>query len=251
MSDWLQLHGYADGELDGNERSDVEQMIAGCKRTQRELEAIRTVKQIAASRRDRISCEATWARCRRRLAEMDRAGHVESVVGKYAWALCGAFLLFIFGAAMMNRLGSGAVVGASDVPRLAAGLSPYLFAPRSQSPQDVGDFERRALGSAPVRITPTAGQPQIVLLRGGQAIINGRHQVRIDMLDKGSPVTLYALQGADIGGVEPLAGTEDMYYGALNNRNLVGWKEGDYTVLLVGDQSISELRSLARVVGGK
>lgn len=248
MSDWLEIHALADEQLDAAEKKRVEDRVAGCAESQKELHAIKSVKSALSSRCDTIDCRATWSRCVKRLDEMDKAHRIESFVGRYSWALCSLFLVFIFGAAMFNRFGGGPRVNASQVPGMAASMAPYLFAPRSQSRSDVVEFQDKAVGRAPVRLQPAESMPSVQVVRGASVFIDGRHHVRIDMLDSGRPVTLVAIQGAKLEGVDPVPGRDGLSQGQVNGRNCVAWIDGDYTVLLMGDESIAELCNLADVV---
>lgn len=248
MSDWLEIHALADEQLDATEKKRVEDRLAGSEECQKELHAIRSVKTALSSRRDTIDCRATWTRCVKRLDEMDKAHRIESFVGRYSWALCSLFLVFILGAAMFNRFAGGPRVNTSQVPEMAASMAPYLFAPRSQSRSDVVEFQNKAVGRAPVRLLPAEAMPSVQIIRGASVFIDGRHHVRIDLLDSGRPVTLVAMQGAKVEGFEPVPGRDGLSQGSVNGRNCVAWTDGDYTVLLIGDEGIPELCRLADVV---
>lgn len=40
MSDWLDIHAYADGQLDGDEKRSVEERLKTCEKSQAELRAV-------------------------------------------------------------------------------------------------------------------------------------------------------------------------------------------------------------------
>ena len=183
--------------------------------------------------------------------EMEKAGRIEGFIGRYSWALCSFLFVLIIGAGMFNRFMGKPSLGASEVPNMAANLAPYLFSPRSQSRSDVVEFENRAVGGAPVRIPTASVGKNVVVVRGGSVTIDGRHYLRIDMLDSGRPVTLYAIEGANVVGVEPMPGRERLAQGVINGRNCVAWADGEYSVMLVGKEPVSDLAELADMVSGR
>src|SRR5688572_18589792 len=124
MSDWLEIHALADDQLSDEERARANARLEGCEKSRAELAAIHAVKDVLGTRRDAVTCEETWQRCQRRLDELDKTARIEGFVGRYAWALCGAFLALIIGVGMLNR--SSGSLAADDVPRIAAGLTPFL-----------------------------------------------------------------------------------------------------------------------------
>lgn len=245
MSDWLEIHALADEQLCAEDKARVQERLAGCERSRRELEAVQNVKAALAARKDSETCAATWARCRGRLDELERAGKIEGFIGRYAWALCSLLLVMIVGAGLLNRISGKPALGASEVPNMAASLAPYLSSPRSQSPSDVAEFENRAIGRAPLRVSESQGSGDIQVVRGGSMTIDGRHYVRIDLLDSGSPVSLFAIEGANVVGVEPVEGREGLGQGVINGRNCVAWSQGEYSVMLVGEEPVDELCDLA------
>src|SRR5687767_4015076 len=160
MSDWLDIHAHADDQLSDEEKARVNSRLQGCDKSRAELAAIHAVKGALEARRDTVTCDETWQRCQRRLDELDKTARIESFVGRYAWALCGLFLALILGVGMLNRT-SGSF-GADDVPRIAAGLTPFLSSPSSQDANTKQRFVRQKAGNAPIR----AGGAGVELVRG-------------------------------------------------------------------------------------
>ena len=246
MSDWLEIHALADEQLSAEDKARVQARVAECDESSRELRAIQGVKTALKGREGAINCEATWGRCRKRLDEVDKTHRIESFVGKYAWGLCSLFLLFIVGAAFLNRTGARGELGTSDVPRMAADMAPFLSSPRSQNLSDVVRFTKEQADQAPVRIRPVVRQ--VAIVRSGRAVIGGRNVLRMDMFDEQGPLNLYAVQGGDVSGVEPVPGRQEYSAGVINNSKCITWLDGNYTVMLVADRSVNDLVAFADAV---
>src|SRR5688572_10010513 len=105
MSDWLEIHGFADEQMSDAEKASARQRVASDPACARELQAIQAVKDVLQTRRDAITSDETWANCQRRLDELDKAHRIEGFVGRYAWGLCGLFLALIIGVGVLNRNG--------------------------------------------------------------------------------------------------------------------------------------------------
>ncbi|MBI3721272.1 MAG: hypothetical protein HY248_01860, partial [Fimbriimonas ginsengisoli] len=106
MIDPLKIHALADAELSKEDAEALAHEIAKCRRSTLELETIQGLKLIVNKHCQPVACDDTWCKCRKRLDEIDRAQRVEGFVGRYAWGLCGTFLLAIVVGGLATRNGS-------------------------------------------------------------------------------------------------------------------------------------------------
>jgi hypothetical protein len=247
MSDWLDIHGLADEQLTAEEKARVNERLAGCEKSQRELRAIQAVKDTVGARRDTVTCEETWKRCQKRLDEMDKTHRIEGFVGRYAWAMCSLFLAFIIGAGILNR--GKPSLGAVDVPRMAANMTPFLTSPASQDTNTQQSFLRANAIPAPNQ--QIARGSKVYIIQGARAVIDGRRLTRLDFQDGPGPrgqLILIGLEGTPIEGVEPVPGREGYFYAQVNDSNCVTWQEAGFTFVLQGWRSVDELCEFAERV---
>ena len=63
MSDYLDIHALADGQLSGAEKSAAETRLSGCDASQREYQAVGILKDVLQSKCEPIECAETWSKC--------------------------------------------------------------------------------------------------------------------------------------------------------------------------------------------
>lgn len=244
MSDFLDIHALADGQLEGEERAAAEARLRSCEKSQAEFRAVQTVRDTLQSKCSEITCEDTWRKCQSRLRELDRTRRVESFVGRYAWGMCSIFIVAIVMAASLNRMG-GTSLSTGDVARASSTLIPF-GAPRSQAPDD----QRKWLEG--VMNGPMPSQPESVEVIGGAAgKINGHKMVRINLADSIGTMAFFMMED-----VQRIADAESVSKRGfsickVNGTNAVGWSEGPRAFLLIGERPIDDLESVAVAIRGR
>jgi len=244
MSDYLDIHALADGQLDGDDRAAAEARLRECERSQAEFRAVQGLRETLQSKCAPITCEDTWRRCQGRLKEIERTRRVESFVGRYAWGLCSVFVITIMMAASMNRMG-GASMSTGDVARASSTLIPFA-APRSQAPDD----QRKWLEG--VMNGPMPTQPESVQVIGGASgMINGHKMVRVNLVDSIGTMAFFLME--DVQRIADAESTTKRGFSIckMNGTNAVGWSEGNRSFLLIGERPIDDLEIVATAIRGR
>lgn len=243
MSEYLDLHALADGQLEGDAKRAAEERLHTCERSRAEYETVCLLKDTLAQKCQPITCEETWKACQGRIHEVRNARGVEKFVGKYAWGLCGAFLLAIVVGGSINR-GSSDGIRTGDVARVSASLSP-LALPTSQAPEERKRWFQDVM-SGPMG--DTLNSVQVVSAATG--IMNGHKVVRVNMVDTIGPMALFALH--NIRGIEDAEKGDGGFSACqVNGTNGVTWTEGPHSYLLIGDRPSDDLETVAHAVRGK
>ncbi len=237
MSDWLDIHALADGQLDGEERRRAEERCASDASSAAELRSVQTLKDTLRYKAEPQTCAKTWSRCRDRLAEMDRARRVESFVGKYAWGLTSLFLVAILGAALFNQSAGPRELRTGDVAKLVSGVA-QIAPTREAMPEDMKAWIR----NAPLRLEMNGFQVQML----DQGVWQGRHIARFRLVDRAGALALLVVRGVDsIDGVAPLAGRSGYFAGTMDSMSCVNWLDQGVSLSLVGPRSFEELAIVA------
>ncbi len=243
MSEYLDLHALADGQLEGDAKRAAEERLKSCERSRAEYDSVCILKETLHHKCESITCEDTWKKCQGRLHEVRSARRVEHFVGKYAWGLCGAFLLAIVVGGSFNRGGSGSV-RTGDVARVSASLSP-LALPSSQAP------EERKRWFQDVMSGPMADAPEsIQVISAATGLMNGHKVVRLNLVDTIGGMALFALHNTR--GIEDAQAADGGFSACqLNGTNGISWTEGPHSYLLIGDRPHDDLEVVARVIRGR
>lgn len=243
MSEYLDLHALADGQLEGEAKRAAEERLHTCERSRAEYETVCILKETLSDKCQPITCEETWKACQGRLHEVRNARGVERFVSKYAWGLCGTFLLAIVVGGSINR-GSSGGVRTGDVARVSASLSP-LALPSSQAPE-----ERKRWFQDIMNGPMTETLDSVKMVSAATGVMNGHKVVRINLTDAIGPMALFALHNT--------RGIEDAEKGnggfsacQLSGTNGVAWTEGPHSYLLIGDRPTDDLESVARAIRGR
>lgn len=191
MSDNLELHALADGELAPEEAARVESRIANCAASMAEYKAILAMRDSSRRLAGTIGCDATWKSCRSRLDEIDKTRRVESFVGRYAWGIASVFLFLILGAGMLNR--GSSPLNSTDVARVMSSLGPSLDSSRAAPPEQMGNWLRSVVGDKPATI-------QFDRMRVDAAVegdFGGRHGAVLRLRDASGYLELIVIPDAD------------------------------------------------------
>ncbi|MBI1757600.1 MAG: hypothetical protein HYR64_10905 [Fimbriimonas ginsengisoli] len=240
MIDPLKIHALADAELSKEDAEALAHEIAKCRRSTLELETIQGLKLIVNKHCQPVACDDTWCKCRKRLDEIDRAQRVEGFVGRYAWGLCGTFLLAIVVGGLATRNGSAGMVRSGEVPRMVSGLAPLALI-RPHTIDEARKFVAEKLGRSPVSLP----DQRISILEGAYGSSDGRRLVRLHLRDSGGDALLVVVPGAvGVEGTQPL-GSGEYCCGRINGTNCLVWNSNGCMLMLLGDRSTEDLHTLA------
>ncbi|HVL39964.1 MAG TPA: hypothetical protein VM328_11295 [Fimbriimonadaceae bacterium] len=242
MIDRLELHALADGELEGAERQRVSERIANCEESAAEFQAIMRLKQVVAEKCHAPSYEESWQECRGRLAEIDSTRRIESFVGRYAWALCSMFLVFILGAGILNRSAADGL-RAGDVPAMMSSLSSV----GSAAPGEAREWIRKEGGVA----TSLESVRTFQVIDRAVGLHEGHKVLAVRLRDDVGDFAVLVVPGARVvDGVAPVSGRSDLSSGTLGRASCVTWQEGPVALILTGDRRVDELCELADALRG-
>lgn len=232
MSDWMEMHALADGQLEGAAKAEAESKLSD-PANRAEFEAVQTLKGVLQSKCESVSSPTTWSKCRERLAELDKRKTVEGFVGRHAWGLSTLFFAIILGAGLFNRAFHGEGIGTGDAARALSGLSSLSHSTTTPS-VDMKDW-----------IVPPRGD-QLRLLRQSAGTFQGHPVAAAYFEDAKGPLAAFSIFGVSrIEGVEPMLDNPAYSVGKLNGVNCVTWSNGANTFFLVGERPFEELGSLA------
>lgn len=238
MIERLDLHAYADKQLDPQEMARVADAIKQSPEAQKELEAIQQLKSCLQSKAEQPECGAAWKECVSRFNEMDRVKVTESFVGKYAWALCVVLFVALVGGGILNRARGGSV-GLGEVASITSDLVPMGGQSQMRRPEQLRSWISDQTGYQtksnfdPSRIETVAYSDQA----------NGRNVMLRVRDDRGTIDVLY-LPNVNINEGEALGG--NMLGGKVNGLNCVTWHDGDIQVMVIGSRDANDLRSFAQ-----
>lgn len=240
MSDLLRMHALADGHLEGEEKMLAEGQLAESKACRAEFESVRMLKTTLSEKAETISCDKTWAKCRERIAELDRKKSIESVIGKYAWALCSTFLVFIVTAAVLNRTVGARDLRTGDVAKILGGFGKLS----SSDGPPIEDMQKW------IRTTPvTIDVGKLRTLGFAQGNYEGRNAALLTLADGEGFVQVVIVRGAEeVVGAEPMSGGGDYRICLLNGMNCITWTDADFSLFLVGPRAPESLRGVAESI---
>jgi hypothetical protein len=237
MIDPLELHAYADGQLNQADEARVSQMLKQDAASRAEFESIVSLKKALQARCKPVECASEWKACLGRLDELDKSRRTESFVGRYAWGLCGAFFLFILAGGLFNRMRPAGEMQPADVARAAATLSPAA-GPRSQEPREVAQYLDNLVGEASRTIAPE----RLRIVDGATGEVNGHRVAKLGLRDGEGELALIVINGQlDLSKLED-APDPRLKEGKFLGTNSVAWvDQTGNTLILAGDRSYEEL----------
>ncbi len=242
MIDPLELHAYADKELDRESEDRVRRQLQQDPSSQAELDTILGLKAVLQTHCKTEACTTQWSACVDRLAELDKVQRTESFVGKYAWALCGVFFMFILVGGITSRMGPSKGIGSPDLARAVASLG-QPSSPSSQQPKEVRKWLDSLVGKASELISPE----NVIVGPVATGQIDGYRVAQISMRDgKGNLALL--LMNADLDISDMPSWTADLKVGKLQGINCLVWNEGGYTLVFAGDRPYNELEQRLKTV---
>ncbi len=240
MSDWMEIHALADGELSGESKRLAEAKLAASSELRAEFDAVLALKSTLKAKCQDEASEALWSACSARLDEIDRTRRVERFVGKYAWGLCAVFFAVILSAGVMNRSFGLGELGTGDVAKVVASLGGSSRA--SNDGEDMRKWIRNA------SITLETGSMRVAGFREG--IHEGRQFGVFYLVGDGEQLTLVAVRGLErFDGTEPISPESRYAAGQIDQYNCVTWNDRGFGLMLIGAGDCGQLCSAADNIG--
>jgi anti-sigma factor RsiW len=240
MIDPIELHAFADGELSSAREAVLRKQLAESPQAQAELQSILALKKALREKCIATECRLEWAGCVGRLNELDRARRAERFVGRYAWALCGVFLITILAGGLTSRNDGPESVSMSDISRIATTLAPSRTPPVQDEARErwLDDL----LGQARKSVDPN--RVRILGYSGGQ--LDGRPVNVFSLQDGHGKFALLVLPGVyNLEGTQELPQDQAFKLGHLQGLNCVVWTDGRNTLSVVGKRTHEDLIQVA------
>ncbi|HEY0868424.1 MAG TPA: hypothetical protein VGE01_13645, partial [Fimbriimonas sp.] len=237
------LHALADGELSAEQTSELRRKLETDAEGKEEFERIVALKNCLSSRSLKEDCRAEWRGCVERLHEIDRSRRVERVVGRYAWAMCGVFFLFILAGGIAQRGIAGNRVASEDIVHAATNLIPTRTPPmRNTMARDA--YLDAMLGEANMSLDPD----RLDILGGAVGEINGRRATRLTLRDANGDMALMVVSGALDFDSMPTLVVRGMALrvGSAEGMNMVAWEFDHGSAILIGSREHRELAETAQ-----
>lgn len=238
MSEYLEFHALADGQLEGDDKSRVAEQILSDPSARAEYETVQILKQTVKRAYPPIPEPEVWQVCRGRLDAIDRSKKAEVFIGRHAWAICGLFIMLIISAAMFNRMTGRNRLYPADLGTMMSSMSPLPFGEPSSAQQAMD----ARLGGSPVHIPTTGLRPTRMM----QGFVQGRNAIVVEFADRFGSANLIVIE--NIHEVEGLRqdGAQLAYsVGKLNDMNAVSWQSDGFICIIVGDRDVADLCAAA------
>ena len=232
MSDWMEMHALADGQLEGAAKAEAESKLRD-PANRAEFEAVQNLKGVLQSKCEPVANPSLWQKCRERLDELEKRQTVEGFVTRHAWGLSTLFCAIILGAGLFNRAFHTEGIGTGDAARVLSGLASSRTS--GQAPSiEMKDW-----------IVPPRGN-ELRLLRQTTGMLQGHPVAAAYFEDAKGPLTAFSIFGVSrIEGVEPMLDNPYYSVGKLNGVNCVTWSSGPNALFVVGERPFEELGAVA------
>ncbi|MGV3614821.1 MAG: anti-sigma factor family protein [Fimbriimonas sp.] len=240
MIDPIELHALADGELTPAQAEALRKQVEASPAAQAELQSIMALKRVLRDRVAATDCGDEWRACVGRLNELDRARRAEKFVGRYAWGLCGVFLLTILAGGLTTRNNRSDSVSMSDISRIATTLAPQRTPPALNAARE--RWLDGLLGQARQSVDPN--RVQILGYSDGQ--LDGRPVTVFSLQDVSGKFTLLVMPGVlNLEGTKELPRDQVFKLGHLQGMNCVVWTDGRNTLAVVANRNHEDLIQVA------
>ncbi len=225
MSEYLDIHAVADGQVGPEEAQAFREQINREPHLQRELDAIVSLKSTIQQHCKGVPCEETWKSCQSRLASIEKADRVNGFVAKYSWQLCGSLVVCILMAGAWSRMGNQSrSIDPSQVPNIAG------FSALPNSAGNEYGFQKY------LRDTWR--------LNGAyRSQVNGRELVCYDLEDGIGRFALYAVAGVDQ--------VEGACHRKVQGMNCYNWVHNGVQFMVMSDRDHTELEAIAAKVNSQ
>ncbi len=243
MIDPMDLHAFVDGELSSNEADAVKTSMATSPSVAREVEAIRNLKVGLRANVVMPDSADAWKACTRRLDELDKTKRIESLVGRFAPAMCATLFVGILLVGRFSHHSDGRNYSGPDLARAFGTLSTQKATPNGLS-KDMARWEDWLIHQS------KTSTPDHLTLRGVKTgFIDGIPVTQLSARDQNGDFKIYEVrQPIVLDGMQPLQGHADLQMGMLNGENCVVRQQGQSTLLIVGDRNFEDLATVAAQV---
>ena len=236
MTDPIELHALADGEMDPREANALREALKADPRADAELDAILNLKDVVAKNSLRHSDDEVWKGCLRRLDALDKSSRVEGFVGRYAWALCAVMFAFILSGRYAMRNVQGETTRTADITRLLGGRPAS-----ARELAEAKEYERLLKG---VASGLDRNEVQIRAINSG--FVRDIPAARFDMRDIEGDFRITRIDALlNLQDTVPVSSTPGMSAGVADGENCLVWRTPGHTWLLSGPRSLSDLGVLA------
>ncbi|MCU0317259.1 MAG: hypothetical protein MUC92_11770 [Fimbriimonadaceae bacterium] len=225
----IQVNRLADGDLTESESSELKAELTNDPNLASELEWAQCLKQQLKEKCHTVGCQQTWQASLLRLDAIDKTKRAEYFVGKYAWAVCGVFLVALVSAAVLNR------------------MNPTRHLTETQVAGLFNSF--RAEGGSATRgtvVDPFPGGPPLTfqsfyrVSSAENGFADGHEAVRFRVDDgRGGFAVIYVSKAS---GVEGFSGTNAFRLGLINGQRSVTVRHGEGLLMVMGDRGFDELQ---------
>ena len=242
MTDPMNLHALADGELASNEAHALRDALKTDSRASAEYDAILNLKDVVAKNALRHTDDEAWKGCLTRLDAIDKSKRVEGFVGRYAWALCGVMFAFILSGRYAMRNVQGDTANAADITRALGGGRPVTALDQAKA----REYESLLKG-----VAGGLDRNAVDLLAVEAGAVRDMPAARFKMRDIGGDFTLTRVDGPlNLQDTVPVSSAPGMSAGVADGQNCLVWRTPGHTWLLSGGRSLSQLGELASRLPG-
>lgn len=233
--DWIKIHALADGELSAEEAKALMQELELDPAAKAEYQSILALKLTIREKSVVYTNDALMATCVKRFAEIDRSKRVDGFVAKYAWGLCGAFLVTIIVAGSAKRLTTVDSTSPVVIGRNTAMVPiPGLRTLRQAANAVKNKFQ-----------TWVKAGDSLQLIKASEGTIGSYPAMRLELADSIGPVTLYVTPNQPLAGIKPMGNT-GYHSGTGQEGNVVAWsRDGNLFILTAQDRSVNDLLRVA------
>lgn len=224
MSEYLDAHAMADGQVDAEKARAIEVAMQSDPKLRSEFDSVQLLKQTLQSHCKGVHCQDTWSACQDRLAQIEKADRVTGFVSKYAWQLCGSFVVLVMVAGMWTRgANQSRSLDPSQVPTIAG------FAPMASNPSDDFGFQKYL----------REWQLQGVF----RTNLDGREVWRYDMVDGRGPFQIFV--APNVNQIEGACHRE------VQGLNCYSWVHNGAQFIVIADREHADLEAIAKRINGQ
>lgn len=241
MNERLDIHAWVDGELDDIAHARIGEWASNDPATKAEAESISALKSNL-----KTHCSAgipnpdLWKTCQTRLNDLDRLKRADNVIGRYAWGICGAFVLLISGAAMFNRSSGSQTLYTADMARMSQSLLPV------QLPSSTTEPEQKIQGFQGAMIMFDS---RLSVLGMAAGVVNGRRAARLTLADSQGNMALLVVENINrVEGTQKQSLGTPFSQGKIDDANCLSWTDKGCGLILAGNRDFSNLEEIARLI---
>lgn len=230
----LDVHALADGELSTDECAAVQKALRENPQLQAEYEWAVVIRQTLQTKCAKHGSEECWTAAITQISAIDRSRKTENFVGRYAWAMCGVFVLVIGFAAVSNRFTGNDRLSTNASASLFSGLTPIQ---RSVSQDEATEAVRQRLGLTPGAMSAIP----VAVDEVSYGELDGHRAMKISFRDPAGPLKLLIVEG--VTSAEPISQPMEggMTCGQVGGLNAVSWTESGNLLILAGDRDYGDL----------